>query len=79
MSASHWQIRAKCFTCGLHFIVCTDRPQAHGRRDLFCPECGEHRGAFAVWIAEVEGAIWQTVPGDAALLEAGLGDVPPRP
>ncbi len=67
MSASYFQVRAKCLVCGLHFILCTDRPAEHGPDALHCPECGQRSGVFVAWVAQVEGFIWQAVPGDAEL------------
>ena len=57
--------------CGLHFIVCTDYPEQHANTTMYCPECGQHLGKFLVWKAEVEGFIFQAVPGDAEIDSIG--------
>ncbi len=73
MTACYWLVKAKCLACGLHLVLCTDRPDEHRRRSLHCPECGQAAGAFVVWLEEAAGFIWQMVPGGAALWEAGMG------
>ena len=59
------QVRAKCMECGLHFTVHTWYPERHVGTTLYCPECGQHEQRFMTWVAEVEGEIFQHVPGDA--------------
>ncbi|HXH20444.1 MAG TPA: hypothetical protein VNN10_00330 [Dehalococcoidia bacterium] len=71
--AFYFQVKAKCLSCGLHFIVCTHEPERHGRLSLTCPECRQAEGSFAVWRERVAGFIFQTVPGGAVLVEFGLG------
>ena len=67
-------VKAKCLACGLHFVLCTDRPTAHTRASLHCPECGQASGAFLVWLEEASGFIWQQVPGNAELWQAGMSE-----
>ena len=71
-TATYTQLRSKCLECGLHFVICTDYPdwwkkKVTGRQrqtPMYCPECGQHKGRFAIWEAEVPGFIFQAVPGD---------------
>ena len=65
-TATYTQLRVKCTLCGLHFIICTD--EVHDMSAIYCPECGQHEGKFIVWESEVEGFIFQAVPGDAELI-----------
>ncbi|MFZ5952865.1 MAG: hypothetical protein ACOYXC_19330 [Candidatus Rifleibacteriota bacterium] len=58
------RVKAKCLACDLHFIVCTWYPEKHTRQSLFCPQCGQHEGAFELWKQRVEGFIFQEVPGE---------------
>ena len=67
-TASYTQYRIKCGACGLHFIICTDYPESHATTTMYCPECGQHDGKFMVWQCEVEGFIFQAVPGSTASL-----------
>jgi len=70
--ATYTQLRVKCLECGLHFIVCTWYPEKHATTTLYCPECGQHAGKFLLWKAEVEGFIFQAVPGDSEIDSVGL-------
>jgi len=70
--ATYTQLRVKCMKCGLHFIVCTWFPEQHATTTMYCPECGQHEGTFYIWQAEVEGFIFQAVPGSDADL-SGIG------
>ena len=75
----YWQHRIKCLGCGLHFVVCSDFeewPNQGTTRDLklgeatgliYCPECGVPSNKLVYEPAEVEGFIFQAVPGDAQL------------
>ena len=58
------QVRVKCMECNLHFTVHTWYPERHTGTTLYCPECGQHEQHFITWLAEVEGYIFQYVPGD---------------
>ena len=60
---AYTQLRTKCMMCGLHFIVCTWNPEAHATTTMYCPECGQHEGRFFIWAVEVEGQIYEAVPG----------------
>lgn len=71
--AAYDQVKVKCLRCGLHFIVCTWDASRHTRRTLCCPECHQRDAAFAVWRESVAGFIYQAVPGDAKLVDFGLG------
>ena len=79
-SVSYWQKRIKCLACGLHYVVCTDfrewpdkgttRDQQLGEATglIYCPECGSTNAApKIVYTKEVEGFIFQAVPGDAEM------------
>lgn len=68
-TATYTQLRCKCTQCGLHFIICTWYPEAHGASTIHCPECGNHGRRFLVWQVEIEGYIFQAVPGDATILD----------
>jgi hypothetical protein len=65
MEDKHTQLKAKCLTCDLHFIVCTEHPEKHSQASLHCPECGQHTGQFLTWSQVVGGPIYRTVPGEA--------------
>ena len=67
-TATYTQLRVKCTLCGLHFIICTWEPDQHDMSTIYCPECGQHKGDYLVWKADVEGFIFQAVPGDAELI-----------
>jgi len=66
--AIYTQYRVKCTDCGLHFIICTEYPEQHAATTIYCPECGNHKGNFTIWQTEVEGFIFQSVPGEAELV-----------
>ena len=76
--ATFTQVRAKCMECGLHFTVHTWYPEEHAGTTLYCPECGQHEQRFMTWVVEVEGYIFQHVPGDGAELDTILGQPIPR-
>ncbi|NDZ12028.1 hypothetical protein [Variovorax sp. WS11] len=63
--ATYTRLKAKCLLCSVHFIVCTLQPERHSAATLFCPECGQHEGAFMLWSEDVVGGIAQEVPGNA--------------
>jgi len=65
--ATFTQVRVKCMECGLHFTVHTWYPESHTGTTLYCPECGQHEQRFATWVTEVEGQIFEHVPGDAEM------------
>ena len=65
------QIRVKCMECGLHFTVHTWYPERHVGTTLHCPECCQHEQRFLTWVVEVEGEIFDHVPGDAEMDTAG--------
>ncbi len=66
------QYPIKCLECGLHFTVHTEYPESHTLDTLYCPECGQHNGHFLMFKAEVEGFIFQYVPGAAEFHDALL-------
>jgi hypothetical protein len=78
--AKFYEHKFKCTQCGLHFIVCSDFeqwPNLGTTRDqnlgestglIYCPECGSN-GPKVHWRKETDGFIFQSVPGDAVLLE----------
>ena len=70
VKARHTQIKAKCLSCSLHFIVCTEDPKRHSAQTLHCPECGQHEGNFVVWQEPSYQFIFQVVPGASASLVA---------
>ena len=55
----------KCRACGLHFALFT---WAEERADPWCPECGQHNGAFIHWTEESDKQIFQFVPGEAQIV-----------
>ena len=75
-TATYTQYRIKCGPCGLHFIICTDYPESHATTTMYCPECGQHDGKFMVWQCEVEGFIFQAVPGLAPLININGNPIP---
>lgn len=84
------QHKFKCMSCGLHFIICSDFaewPDKGTTRALdlgeatglvYCPECGDVRMKIH-WQEEVQGFIFQAVPGQAEItrLEGYKGDYSP--
>ena len=72
---SFTEVKAKCLTCSLHFIVCTEHPERHSGETLFCPECGAHEGKFTVWKKpSVSPFIFDAVPG-GEYLQAALNEI----
>ncbi len=71
---NHTQVKFKCFSCGLHFVVCTWEPEKHNASSAHCPECGQHRGEFLVWKEDSKRPIFEIVPGAAVFVDFG----PPR-
>ena len=71
--ATH-EYRIKCQNCGLHYVVLSWDEQwagapEHGRRGGFCPECGIPGGKMVWGPVEVEGQIFERVPGHVAVEE----------
>jgi ssDNA-binding Zn-finger/Zn-ribbon topoisomerase 1 len=77
---TYYQHKIKCLKCGLHFVVCSDYedwPNEGTTRDqnlgeatgvIHCPECGTQN--FGIhWKEQVEGFIFQTVPGAAEIVD----------
>ena len=62
---NHTQLKFKCLQCSLHFVVCTWYPERHGVMAVYCPECGQHEGAFIMWAEPSQDFIFQVVPGNA--------------
>ncbi len=65
--SKHTQVKCKCFSCNLHFVICTWHPERHTADKLTCPECGQNKGAFTMWVEEVSAPICTVVPGRAPL------------
>ena len=61
------QLKTKCMQCGLHFVICTDRPALHTADTITCPECGQKDGAYLLWAEQIEGMICELVPGTTPL------------
>ena len=70
----HVQIKCKCMKCGLHFVVCTEFPEQHSSKTLYCPECGQHGdgAAWLIWTEPKPELIFQVVPGQAQLVSMTL-------
>lgn len=76
MTATFWQHRIKCMSCGLHYIICSDYEDWWDNSDLAdgapsCPECHSklrENGAIH-WKAKVEGFIFQYVEGKDAHMD----------
>lgn len=76
MEATYWSHRLKHLACGLHFVVLSDFenwPKEGTTADqqmkpisgfIHCPECGG-TGAFLHWKQQVQGFIFEAVPGGA--------------
>ena len=64
-TSKYTQLKCKCRECGLHFVVCTWKPESHASTTLYCPECGQHDGKYMLWAEEIEGDIFSLVPGNA--------------
>lgn len=62
---AYTRVKAKCLNCSLHFVLCTLHPERHTSASLYCPECGQHDGDFALWSESVTGVISGEVPGAA--------------
>ena len=41
--SGHTQLKCKCVSCGLHFIILTWEPETHKAESIVCPECGVKR------------------------------------
>lgn len=75
--ATYWQHKFKCGACGMHFIVCSDYAEwptegqtVRNKAAPFCPECGrslKDAGLSIGWGQEIEGHIFEAVPGKAGL------------
>ncbi|MDW7551543.1 HNH endonuclease [Pseudoalteromonas peptidolytica] len=61
--------KAKCVSCGMHFIMCTWHDERHNASNIHCPECGQSDGNFLVWSEKKFGLIFQDVPGKANLID----------
>lgn len=66
-AGTYVRLKAKCLTCNLHFVVCTEYPERHSHKTIYCPECGRRGGDFLTYAEPVSGEIWQEVPGNAQL------------
>ena len=66
------QVKVKCLECSLHFILCSHFLNLHTTRNIGCPECGQRNGRFLIWHETAAGFIFQAVPGNASLVEAGI-------
>ncbi|SHI03967.1 HNH endonuclease [Clostridium collagenovorans DSM 3089] len=69
-TATFTQKKAKCLSCGLHFILCSWHKDKHDSSSLHCPECGQSNGNFLVWSQQKFGFIFEDVPGKANLYSA---------
>lgn len=87
MTATFWQHRLRCMTCGLHFTIHSDFEDWFHNSDLAdekasCPECQSklREGGFMYWKAEVEGFIFEHVAGkDAVLVHIHVPENPDGP
>lgn len=80
MDIPHTQLKAKCLECGLHFIVCTERPETHSAKTLYCPECGQRNGQYLTYTEAIQESIWKHVPGKAKLTSGmPFGEPTPLP
>ena len=70
--SGHTQLKFKCMMCGLHFIVCTWRPEKHSVISEYCPECGQHNGRFIMWSEPSDLPIFAVVPGNAQVADIRL-------
>ncbi len=61
--------KVKCLKCRLHFILCTWHSDRHNANNIYCPECGQCQGRFAIWQQRQFGHIFQHVPGHARRVE----------
>jgi len=73
----YYQHPIKCMNCGLHFLVCSDYkewPDKGTTRDLmlgeatgltYCPECGDTSSKLIYEPKEIDGFIFQAVPGES--------------
>lgn len=68
-SMGHTQLRAKCTACGLHFVLFTWEPEKHPIESIYCPECGQHEGRYALWRIDMADPIFQWVPGAADIVD----------
>ncbi len=79
MGDNHTQLKAKCISCDLHFVVCTWYPEQHSTKTLHCPECGQNNGKFITWSEAVAEPICFMVPGQASMtpdILKGIGTIP---
>lgn len=64
-----YAVKMKCLSCSLHFEIYTWQEDWHEKMHgkVYCPECGTQGGKM-VWEAEqVEGQIYNHVPGNTNL------------
>lgn len=67
--SKYFRHKVKHMECGLHFIVCSNHEAwPHSTSGVVhCPECGGTSG-FIMWKEEMDGFIFEDVPGGAELL-----------
>lgn len=68
LERKHTQLHVKCLGCGVHFMIATWHPEIHTAESLYCPECGQHNGKFAIWEKEVDLTIAEVIPAEGAEL-----------
>lgn len=62
-------VKVKCLSCSLHFIICTWFPNQHSAKTMICPECGQRKGQFLVWKdIPTDKFIFESVPGTTPLV-----------
>jgi len=69
--SGHTQLKCKCVSCGLHFIILTEEPETHKAEGIVCPECGV-KGYKFVWIEKIDAPIFRVVPGSAELSDIAM-------
>ena len=69
--SGHTQLKCKCISCGLHFIMLTWEPETHKAESIICPECGV-KGYKMVWAERIDSHIFQVVPGSAELSDIAM-------
>lgn len=65
-AAKFTEVKVKCMSCSLHFIILTWYPERHSVQTVICPECGQRNGGFIIWRQRAFGFIFQHVPGNAS-------------
>jgi len=70
----HTQLKVKCLSCSLHFIILTWHPEQHATTTIHCPECGRQGvdACFIIWSEPSTKQIYEVVPGSSQMTGMSL-------